>query len=512
MPELRTPSKTSSWLCCYIHRAACSPQSQYSPRLYSWLVPFEAPHRQNSPTPKLTTARLFPQLTGYVLSHAIYNVYFHPLSAFPGPWLSRASRLPHVVSLLRGRSHKYVLEGHRRYGAVVRIAPNELAFADARAWNDIMGHRKPDEPEMGKALHFYRPFDGTPLTIVTETREAHSRLRRALAYGFSERSLKEQQPIIKGYIDLLMKGLRESSQGGTAKVDMVRCEFGLRVGWRSCSKAADCGYIFLAGYDCMAFDIIGDLAFGDSFGSLQAGTLHPWVAMIFQSIKFAAWIAASKQVSWLRPFVLLQAPKDLMKRHVEHKRLTREKTLKRIEIGADRPDFMAGLLAKKQDLNLGLAHLEANADILIKAGSETTATVLSGATFLLGTNPDKLAKLTNEVRSAFKSEDEIDYMSVSKLEYMLACLDETMRLYSPVPIGLPRLTPKGGGTICGHYVPEDVSPQAVARWAVQITDLHSPLADHCFSLPLRGLSQREVFRPARRVPPRALVGRPKVCQ
>jgi len=39
-----------------------------------------------------------------------------------------------------------------------------------------------------------------------------------------------------------------------------------------------------------------------------------------------------------------------------------------------------------------------------------------------------------------------------------------MRLYPPVPTGLPRQVPKGGAWICGEYVPEDVTV-SVSQWA-----------------------------------------------
>lgn len=97
-----------------------------------------------------------------------------------------------------------------------------------------------------------------------------------------------------------------------------------------------------------------------------------------------------------------------------------------------------------------------NASVLIVAGSETTATTLSGVTYLLLSNPDKLARLTDEVRNAFQSEEDITMAKASQLDYMLACLEETMRLYPPVPIGMPRIVPKGGRFISGSFVPERV--------------------------------------------------------
>lgn len=91
------------------------------------------------------------------------------------------------------------------------------------------------------------------------------------------------------------------------------------------------------------------------------------------------------------------------------------------------------------------------------AGSETTATALSAATFYLTTNQHALSTLAREVRSSFQDEDDIDILSVQKLPYLLAVLNEAMRMYPPVPTALPRRVPAGGDVIIGHFVPENVS-------------------------------------------------------
>lgn len=94
---------------------------------------------------------------------------------------------------------------------------------------------------------------------------------------------------------------------------------------------------------------------------------------------------------------------------------------------------------------------------MIIGGSETTATLLAGVTYLLLSNPVALQRLTVEVRSTFQSEQEITMTSVNQLTYMLACLNEALRVYPPVPVGLPRVTPAGGRTIHGRFVPQGVS-------------------------------------------------------
>ena len=100
--------------------------------------------------------------------------------------------------------------------------------------------------------------------------------------------------------------------------------------------------------------------------------------------------------------------------------------------------------------------LEINSSALFVAGSETTATLLSGATFLLLTNPGALKRAVDEVRSSFENEGQITISSVGKLRYLSACLNEALRCYPPVPNAMHRIVPRGGCTIAGHHVAEGV--------------------------------------------------------
>lgn len=85
-------------------------------------------------------------------------------------------------------------------------------------------------------------------------------------------------------------------------------------------------------------------------------------------------------------------------------------------------------------------------------GSETTATLLSGLTYLFLTNPDKMAKAIAEVRALPK--DGLTFNGVVRLSYLQACLEETLRLYPPVPVAMPRETVLGGSAVLGEWLPE----------------------------------------------------------
>ena len=96
--------------------------------------------------------------------------------------------------------------------------------------------------------------------------------------------------------------------------------------------------------------------------------------------------------------------------------------------------------------------------ILILAGSETTATLLSAVTYLILKHQEVLERLVAEVRTSFKSEDEITQVSVNKLTYQFAVLEEALRVHPPAPFGFPRVVPgEKGQFVAGRWVPAGVS-------------------------------------------------------
>ncbi|KAK1579967.1 cytochrome P450 [Colletotrichum navitas] len=377
----------------------------------------------------------------YCLVRTFYNLFLHPLAKFPGPTWMRISRVPFCYRLLTGTLPFDVLELHKQYGPVVRIAPDELIFHDSRAWKDILGHKGQGDVEMEKSQKFYRAVPNAPSDIINSDRGEHSNLRRALAHGFSERSIRYQQPIVKSYVDLLIKRLHEHGQGGSKALNLA------------------------AWYNYTTFDVIGDLAFGEAFGCLDSSDYHPWVRSIFQLVRLSTVVQTGTHYPFVLRLMMAMVPEKMKRGREQHEELTEAKLKRRMDLGHERPDLIEGLLRRKEDWNMSFANLKANSSVLIVAGSETTATLLSGATYYLLMNPVALQKLTDEIRSTFKDESEIDFQSVGNLTYLLACLDEALRLYPPVPIGLPRTVPQGGANIADHYVPEGTTV-SIYQWAM----------------------------------------------
>lgn len=118
---------------------------------------------------------------------------------------------------------------------------------------------------------------------------------------------------------------------------------------------------------------------------------------------------------------------------------------------------MSYILRANDEKGMTPLEIESAAQLLIVAGSETTATLLSGATFYLLKNPTILKKLKNEILSSFSDERDMNFLTLMHLPYLNAVFEESLRMFPPVPNTFPRTTPKGGAVVCEQYVPGGTS-------------------------------------------------------
>lgn len=365
----------------------------------------------------------------------IYNIYFHPLSQFPGPKRFAASRIFSIREVLRGSLPQKITTFHETYGPVVRTAPDELSFTSPQAFQDIYSKKNGKLSFPKDPIQYSQPKTGVSSILGVKSDKDHSRYRRLLAHAFSEKALREQEPLITHYVDLLIQRLHENAKKGPQNM----------VNW----------------YNFTTFDIIGDLTFGDSFGCLDGSDYHPWVSFLFRSFKAASFIAAAKRFGPIVKMALDEMiPKKLLEEKKTHQALTHEKVQARLERKTERKDFMTYIM-QHNDMETGMSipEIKATSSILLLAGSETTATLLSAVTYYLLApgNERVLKKLVEEIRTSFEREEEIDMVSVNKLRYQLAVLDETMRVHPPAPFGSPRVVPGEGQWVSGYWVPGGVS-------------------------------------------------------
>ncbi|KAK3342210.1 putative cytochrome P450 [Lasiosphaeria hispida] len=407
-------------------------------------------------------------VTVYFATTIIYNLYFHPLHSFPGPLAHRASPIPYILRIVSGKAAFHTHELHEKYGPIVRLSPNHLSFTDVHAWRDIYGHRIPphaflaphnSQPDQNRQrqpfphsshsldenpkspLH-YGFLPDIPPSILEAPRDEHARLRKALSNGFSDKALRSQESRIRRHVDLLMLRLRQSSrgEGGARSLDIAK--------W----------------YNWIAFDVVGDLVFAEPFGCLERREYHPFVELIVGTIKGGTVLVALNHLGmqWLMHVMWHAGVGKLVARL---RGLLREKLESRMEARVEMEDLFEGFMRCREEWGLDMERLQSNAMVLVAAGSETTATLLAGVTYLLMSNPEAMAKLKAEIRNAFNSADEITIASASRLPYMLACLNEALRMYPPVTGSLVRQVAPGGAVIAGHVIVGGVSVEC-QQWSM----------------------------------------------
>ncbi|MCJ1284882.1 hypothetical protein MMC26_004219 [Xylographa opegraphella] len=387
----------------------------------------------------LATAALVG-LLAYALSRAIYNIYFHPLSAFPGPRFAAATKIPVVYAALAGNTPRWLHALHTAYDSdVIRTSPDELSFTAPAAWHDMYA-QVPGRKALPKDMRLFVGID----SIITANDADHSRLRRILAHAFSDKALREQEPLLQTHVDAFVAGMRERAGG---PVDVTP--------W----------------FSYYTFDVIGDLAFGEPFDCLRDARLHPWVAALFQALQFVVFVSATMQFPpahrALRaciPASLLRGRNTLLGRSAA----TVDRRLARAD-AAGRRDFMHYILRQTADKGMSRAEVHGNAASLIVAGGETSSGILTGALYLLLTHPAHHARLVREIRAACPTPAALTVAALSRLPFLHAVLDEAFRVYPPALQGQPRTVPAPGATVAGYRVPAGTGVQLN-----QFAAYHSP--------------------------------------
>ncbi|TLD24226.1 hypothetical protein PspLS_06433 [Pyricularia sp. CBS 133598] len=373
----------------------------------------------------------------------IYNLYFHPLAKYPGPRLAAATHFWLMRAYLSGKAYTHIHEAHKKYGPVVRTTPNGLSYVNAKQWKEIYGHQPSGHPEFSKQAFASAVFEEP--TLHNADREYHGYVRRLFAHGFSEKALKGQESVLKEYVDWMFAGIERESQGGSSPVNVVN--------W----------------YNYLTFDFIGFLTYGESFDCLRTSSLHDWIKLFISFGKLLIYGQVLLPIPRLLkiPVALLLIPSKLREDRKRASALQSEKIKHRLSIQPTITDFTTKMVEAYNNGKMSMNQFEGNSILLIGAGSETTATALSGLTWLLSQNPKVLKKLTTEVRSAFTSTDQITSTGVNSCKYLLACVEEALRVYPPLAQPHYRIVPRGGATVNGEYLPEDmvvsVPKYAVAR-------------------------------------------------
>ncbi|KAJ4030155.1 hypothetical protein NW761_011827 [Fusarium oxysporum] len=363
-------------------------------------------------------------VSGTFCSIFLYRIcFFHRLYQFPGPLMAKVSNLYLTKrSVARFQLYTEIQDLHRTYGDIVRVGPSALSILDAKVFNAIHANNSPCRK--GPWYNIEQPAISLHMS---RDKKDHSRRRRAWDRAFSSKALRDYEPRVAKYTSQLLDRL-EQSQATT--IDIAK--------W----------------FKFYSFDTMGDLAFGQSFSMLTDGVKHPFMALVESHMAMAGTFS---QLIWMFP--LFRAMPFLGREDAIFQKWLGNQVRHQEQNKPDLPNIFSWLLEgyksqlypKEQDW----LNLQADMQLIAVAGSDTTSVTLTCLFYLLATNKNACIRLQEEIDNLFSSSSQPNHSSFSKLTYLQACIDETLRLFPPVPSGLQRITPAEGLQVGEIFIPGD---------------------------------------------------------
>ncbi|CAG8515706.1 8434_t:CDS:10 [Paraglomus occultum] len=383
----------------------------------------------------------------YVIQ-TIYNVFYGPVSNFPGPKISLWSSLPSFVKAVRGQRWRWVqLELSPKYGKVWRQAPNVLFVADKHIAKEIIINK-----------------------------------RRLLSPAFSVKYIRSLEPLIAKCVRELTENISSAIKENAPNEEAV-----INIYKLICHTT---------------LDAIGETAFGGSFNMIQNGN-HPLPGevmretsrrIVTQHMQLQDGLSKEVQMksSNIRHTTLLYMRTDfewahanslISKLHITHCCFHKQRNLfpilkpfaksngytyefsknlidkRRQETGTKRKDILQIILDAGEKKELSDIDIYEQISEFIIAGSDTTSFSTFFTILMLVKNPDKLDKLMDELDKEFYDlpRDEIpDHDRLKTLPYLNAVINEAMRLW-PITLdgGSGRVVPEDT-IINGVFFPKDV--------------------------------------------------------
>ncbi|KAJ5179555.1 cytochrome P450 [Penicillium capsulatum] len=330
-----------------------------------------------------------------------------------------------------GDSHLCIAGLHKELGPIIRVSPNELSFASVESIQAIYGHA-PGKAPLKRGSFFMMLHSGfkKPNIVSELDQDRHRELRKIMLPAFSHRALQEQESVMSGMIDKWLTKISQQATPGSNGVEIGR--------W----------------YALDALDILGELAFGESFQAVQTGRLdtrlnlsvNPYVVTLIDNLR---------HIDFVVTLVKLLVPPSLLHKN-PNAVFSREQAERRLALGESKQDFVFPLVEKVLNGEMDKEEMASNMFVLTIAGQDTSVMSLLSITYLLLRNPDKLDRFVSEIRSNFDKYEDINSTKAQQIRYVQAVINESLRMIPPAPsgLGLPRVS--SGFEIHGRYIPPDV--------------------------------------------------------
>ncbi|KAK3936112.1 cytochrome P450 [Diplogelasinospora grovesii] len=374
----------------------------------------------------------------FVMATAIYSILKSPLSHVPGPWYTRYTGLVLAYHWLNGSRCEYIHQLHQKYGPVVRVTPVEADICSVSAKQQIYAVKE----RYIKSSWYTRLVGGAAqagsLSVFsTQDIDTHRRYRRLLSSPLSESSLKTVEPTIRSRVDLALERMTEELKV-RGVMDVYK--------WSM----------------FMTTDVIGELTFGQSFRMLELplGQKSQYIEDLQTVSTVGAYRTTFPTLMRFLQNSGVPTPWHAMNRAAEAGRNIRSYAMQSLEryrrlVESGEKEVKQTLFTKvfkaEEEETMKFNEIVANAQTYIVAGSDTTAHSLTYLLWSVCKDPTIQDRLVQEVQQLPDDDNSLVDHDLWDLPYLNRVIDETLRLYTAAPAGLPRLVPPEGDTLDGYW-------------------------------------------------------------
>ena len=385
---------------------------------------------------EVSTASLYLLLSFILYRCAIIlnRLYFHPLSAFPGPKLTAATYLVELYyDLFEGeggqlfRAHR---DWHRKYGPIVRINPDELHIQDSSYWETMYAPSRPVRRVPGFGIRLCHPPVGAG---VTEDPVLYRARRSTLDRFFSKRRIGDFGVEVQARCNTLLRRVeKEYVEEGTGRV------LNLSHMW-----------------ECYAADLAVHVVFGQEHGTISSPDFHSPINRAWEDImeteKFFAhfpfafylttilpkWI-----VTWLMPHmkliigwsqvcVVLDKSCECLTDGRQDMAIPVADAAAAHANGKGDESTLVGSLFHQRlpPEEAAVPRVLMEAGLVVGAGVETVVRTLALANYHIISQPHIRDRLVAELTAAIPDASVMpDWNTLASLPYLSACIEEALRL------------------------------------------------------------------------------------
>ncbi|KAL2835988.1 cytochrome P450 [Aspergillus pseudoustus] len=366
-------------------------------------------------------ASIFSSLT-------IYRLLLNPLNKFPGFRLARLAGFAHTIEISKKMDrHMILYNAHKKWGRFVRYGPNDISVSDP----DVVRVALSPAAVCTKAPWYAFEYPGCSLISVRE-REAHARRRRIWSPAFSDRALRGYEMRVERYNKALLRQI-EAVEG--KPTDIAK--------W----------------FECWSFDIMGDLAFGQSFNMLESPDGH-WAITLLKEAQVGGGLSIP---SWAARLLFAFPPiaRDYFRFvHFCAGQIENRLRIQGKQQNQDITHFLIGnylsrTYKSEAERKAELTRLHFDSKLIVVAGSDTTASTMTFLFYHIAREPGLLEHLREEIRALTDDGAAIDHRRIQAAPLLNGCIYESLRLHPAVPSGVPRKAPPEGVYVGETYIPGD---------------------------------------------------------